>query len=568
MSTDAPANRHDTAWVAAIHSSENDSKPLGTAVVIDTDRVMTCAHVVVSSTDGAVREPLWVAFPMASECPRRQVAEVFVEHSPPVKDLAVLVLQEPVPSGVETAPLRCPKPADLASRRWEAFGFPEEDPLGDYVGGTVGAALAYGWIRLDTKSRYLVRQGFSGGGLWSEDYKAVVGVVGQAHSNGDGRAITLHRADQLFPNQRLADLAERFSAKVVGEVALEQWGWTLARDPEGIRHWRPRARGVSVESEHGFRFRGRRAALTRIVRWLDRAEPDPRVLVVTGSPGVGKSAVLGRIVTTADAAILASLPPGDEAVRAHPGSVSCAVHARAKTALEVAEEIARAASARLPEETDDLAPAVRDALDERPDRRFNVIIDALDEAANPAQARAIIEGVVLPLVETCSAVGAQVVVGTRRRDDGGDLLGLFGGALSAIDLDEREYFAEEDLAEYAMASLKLEGDERLGNPYADDALAAPLASKIAKMSERNFLVAGLIARTHGLDDEKAADPEELRFTATVDSALDTYLQRLSPVAGLPGTLCADRSRLRGGTGTAPRAVAAGGRGHLQNACQR
>ena len=47
------------------------------------------------------------------------------------------------------------------------------------------------------------------------------------------------------------------------------------------------------------------------------------------------------------------------------GSVSCAVHARAKTALEVAEEIARAASARLPEETDDLAPAVRDALDER-----------------------------------------------------------------------------------------------------------------------------------------------------------------------------------------------------------
>ena len=56
-------------------------------------------------------------------------------------------------------------------------------------------------------------------------------------------------------------------------------------------------------------------------------------------------------------------------------------------------------------------------------RRFNVIIDALDEAASPAQARAIIDQVVLPLAETCSDVGAQVVVGTRRRDDGGDLLG-------------------------------------------------------------------------------------------------------------------------------------------------
>ena len=98
------------------------------------------------------------------------------------------------------------------------------------------------------------------------------------------------------------------------------------------------------------------------------------------------------------------------------------------------------------------------------DRRFNVIIDALDEAANPAQARAIIEGVVLPLVETCSAVGAQVVVGTRRRDDGGDLLGLFGGALSAIDLDEREYFAEEDLAEYAMACTEARRRRAAGQP--------------------------------------------------------------------------------------------------------
>ena len=103
--------------------------------------------------------------------------------------------------------------------------------------------------------------------------------------------------------------------------------------------------------------------------WLDRAVPDRRVLVVTGSPGVGKSAVLGRIVTTADPGIRASLPPGDEAVRASLGSVSCAVHAKGKTALEVAEEIARAASAALPGEPDDLAPAIRDALSQRGGRQ-------------------------------------------------------------------------------------------------------------------------------------------------------------------------------------------------------
>jgi hypothetical protein len=94
-----------------------------------------------------------------------------------------------------------------------------------------------------------------------------------------------------------------------------------------------------------------------------------------------------------------------------------------------------------------------------------VIIDALDEAATPAQARAIIDQVVLPLAETCSDAGAQVVVGTRRRDGGGDLLGRFGGALESIDLDDPEYFAADDLAAYALACLQLAGDERPANPW-------------------------------------------------------------------------------------------------------
>ena len=87
------------------------------------------------------------------------------------------------------------------------------------------------------------------------------------------------------------------------------------------------------------------------------------------------------------------------------------------------------------------------------------------------------------------------MVGTRRRDDGGDLLGRFGGALESIDLDDPRYFAAEDLAAYALACLQLAGDERPGNPYHDDRLAGPVAARIAAMSGRNFLIAGLIARS-------------------------------------------------------------------------
>jgi hypothetical protein len=130
-------------------------------------------------------------------------------------------------------------------------------------------------------------------------------------------------------------------------------------------------------------------------------------------------------------------------------------------------------------------------------------------------------------------VGAQVIVGTRRRDDGGDLLGRFGGALDPIDLDEAGYFAEQDLAAYALACLQLAGDERPGNPYTSQALAAPLAARIAEVSGQNFLIVGLMARSHGLHDQTAADSGRLQFTATVNSALATYLDRLPPVAGLP-----------------------------------
>jgi hypothetical protein len=149
-----------------------------------------------------------------------------------------------------------------------------------------------------------------------------------------------------------------------------------------------------VEGEAGYRFQGRRAALSAVVGWLERPVPDQRVLVVTGSPGVGKSAVLGRVVTTADAGIRAALPADEDNVKAPLGSVAVAVHAKGKTAVEVAAEIARAAAVRLPERPKHLAAALRTRLGSRGgQRRFTVVIDALDEATSPAEARLIAEDV-------------------------------------------------------------------------------------------------------------------------------------------------------------------------------
>ena len=390
-----------------------------------------------------------------------------------------------------------------------------------------------GWARLDTESPYLVTKGFSGGGLWSPDYQAVVGLVGQAHANGDGRAFTLYQAVNAMREDELELLTDRGDITTAGPDALASWGWALATDVEARRHWVPRSRGVTIETERGYRFRGRRIVLTEIVTWLEREQLDREVLVVTGSPGVGKSAVLARIVTTADAGIAAALPNIDSALRAPIGSIACAVHAKGKTALEVGHEIARAASAQLSERLDDLVPGIRSALTEQGGgRRFTVVVDALDETVTTADARLIIHQLLVPLVETCSDVGVQVLVGTRRRDADGDLIAQFGLAHSDIDLDLPSYFELEDLVASAEATLQLIGDERPGNPYTDIDTAQPLARRIALVSAPNFLIAGLIARTHGLHDDKSADPAAVSATPTVGSALAGYLARVSDVDGL------------------------------------
>ncbi|ETK33355.1 hypothetical protein MPTA5024_24655 [Microbispora sp. ATCC PTA-5024] len=460
--------------------------------------------------------------------PRRRVRDRTYPDPDNRTDLVVLHLAEPIPPGVNPAPLRFPPGSAMQFRPWWAHGFPGGDSAGNTADGTVGEILGYGKVRLDSESRYHVEVGFSGAGLWSDDFRAVVGVVCQAHRNGDGHAITLCWGDQRLAGEKLAALTKRL-ADQADEAALAAWGWELTRDPQARSHWRPRARGVARDSERGYRFRGRTAALRAIKDWLDSAHTEPKALVVTGSPGVGKSAVLGRIITTADPSVRAELPAGDTAEKATVGSVACAVHAKGKTALEVAAEIARAANRAAPAAVDELTTVVQQAMAEQSGGPFNVIIDALDEATSSAEARAIVTDIVLPLAQTCDNV--RVVVGTREHDDDGDLIGAFGHGRTTIDLDDSAYSSFEDLSDFALATLQLAGDERPGNPYEPEAVARPVAARIADLAQGNFLIAGLIARTYGRYDTVAKAPGQVDFPADIRWALDTYLSRLPPVAG-------------------------------------
>jgi WD40 repeat protein len=518
-------------WAVALHGTGDDDVPLGAGVVIDDRLVLTCEHV--ARRDGELRE-LWVRFPRAfhvSPWERRRVTAIRCSGL----DLALLELDEPVPASVVPARLRRPTGPDLVDLPWHAYGFPRQSDGGRPAGGTIAGEGGYGHVHLTTPDGPGIAQGFSGAGLWSPRYDAVVGIVTSAdHSTGAGHALTLAYADEHLPAMKLSTL-DAWRVGDADELSRAAWGWTLAADDEAGHHWLPRARGVASGHETGSRFRGRAAALRRLREFLDEPVAAGRPMIVTGSPGVGKSAVLGRIVTTADREIAGSLPADDTAERATVGSVACAVHVKGKTALEVAEEIARGVGVTLPHATADLVPALRTRLAPHPGR-CNLVIDALDEAATPGETRVLIDDVLLPLARTGAPVGVQVVIGTRRADDLGDLLGAFGSDTDLVDLDAPEFFAADDLTHYAQATLQLAGGGSGFSAYADPAVAGPVAARIAALADRNFLIAGLVARTRALRDLRPIDPERVMFTPTVGDTLADFVTHLPPAGAAPAVL--------------------------------
>ena len=515
----------DKTWIVAIWPAGAE-RPIGTGIVIDEYRVLTANHVVKE------REEVDVRFAFSAETETR--TGTVTGRGSDGDDVAVLTLSSPIPHSVRPVALRKPSGASMRCKPWWAHGFPHSK-AGNDADGLVGTDAGFGMLRLDTESRFPVEAGFSGAGVWAPDHGAVVAMVcwelSDTRRDGDAFALSVERISHSLPNEKL-DVLTSWELGDASADALLQWGWELATDPQLGTHWSPRARGVTAGSERGYRFRGRRRAVQEAADWLV-ADGDVRgPLVVTGPPGVGKSAVLARVITTADESFRRQLPEDDNGAMALVGSVSCAVHAKGKTALEVGQEIARAVSADPNGELSDVMLAMTEALDRTPDRRFTLVIDALDEAASPNEARLIASSVVRRLVTEGRSV--RVVVATRRYDGAGHLLHSLGASVE-IDLGDSGYTEFDDVVEYAVACLQLRGAERPGNPYDDDLAAQGLGVRIAQVASGNFLIAGLLARRHGQADTVTTDPSSLSGVTTIETALLDYLSILPGESGVSAT---------------------------------
>jgi WD40 repeat protein len=188
--------------------------------------------------------------------------------------------------------------------------------------------------------------------------------------------------------------------------------------PDERRHFIPKAQGPET-TELLWLFEGRDSKIRRVLGWLGSPEG---LLVVTGSVGSGKSALLGHLIMLSrvelrDLLVRRGLiPPVPAAYHAFAGAFEAAVLLTGATASAVVTRFARELA---------LGDPVSGDLDLQIDwlckqlsarTALTVIVDALDEAVEPLE---IAQRVLLRIAQV---PGVRLIVGTRRSTQEGPAL--------------------------------------------------------------------------------------------------------------------------------------------------
>jgi WD40 repeat protein len=246
-------------------------------------------------------------------------------------------------------------------------------------------------------------------------------------------------------------------------------------------------------------FTGRDEQLAELSAWIDGVEGHKGNLrVVTGSPGVGKSALIGMLVCAAHpklkplaTGVMSRVSP-DRLPSANDRFI--AVHARGLSLNEVIDSLARQLTMKQPAGK---RWNPRDFCFEVVNRQKGipvVVLDALDEATEP---EAILNQLLLPLAQMrgrSGTDGCRLLVGVRPWRQFEPLLAAARDSGGLVDLDQiqpeqvRVELAEYTRALFAGATLYGGPERRTFRTEAADTIAEALTK--ADMGGR-FLVAGL-----------------------------------------------------------------------------
>jgi WD40 repeat protein len=288
---------------------------------------------------------------------------------------------------------------------------------------------------------------------------------------------------------------------------------------DGAEHFEASARGIESGAQ-GWFFSGRKRLLQDLIAWFGSKAAGVRI--VTGLPGTGKSAVLGRLATLSDpqlrqSAIVAGAIADEDPIPRE-GAFDAVVHVKGKTTDDCARIIAKDLGVTL---GDGVSVDVERLVAEvgKLSRDVTLMFDALDEAAD-GQGRRIATQLIAPLGHLA---GVKVLVGSRRSLDGAPvpedeerhqrLREAF--AMARIDDLSDEPDTNEDIAAYVRKRLQTSARHWSHDPQ----IVEQAARRVAEHADGVFLYARIVSRT--LEDRE--DLEGL----LPQSALAAYEQDLA-----------------------------------------
>ncbi|MFD6397654.1 hypothetical protein [Nocardia sp. NPDC060249] len=346
----------------------------------------------------------------------------------------------------------------------------------------------------------------------------VNGSVGQAHWRNIDPFITAGElCDELVDrlgSHQYATVAGRDSIRIIPNPLFvppapdrpAEFGNLLSHLRANEReHFLLKASGADV-IDIGWYFSGRRSVTSRILEWADNA--DRGVFVLTGPPGSGKSAILGRLAVLADlnsqgACEALGLTTGDPGMRPRVGLFDAVIHLKNRSLNDSVREVAHALN--IPTSTlEPAASLVIECLLAQSAKPRLILFDALDEALHGYVA-AIASELVVGLARV---PGVRVIVGTREVTTStpvGDGPSSIIGLILDADGDSVAFNLRDDAD--ADSSISAYVEKRLTQNWADLEATRVAGTGVAAIAAGVFLIARFAVRAlEGRNSNCVYDP--------------------------------------------------------------
>ncbi|MEV7078006.1 AAA family ATPase [Streptomyces sp. NPDC093516] len=293
---------------------------------------------------------------------------------------------------------------------------------------------------------------------------------------------------QITPHARLLMRAE---------AEVREFAEQLDEGLDAI-HFATRATGAPHQTRMSGRcfFAGRKDQLADLSQWMDEGRGSS-LRVVTGSPGAGKSALIGVLVCLSHPDLYEATPAVASKIPSHlqPSyrESIAAVHARGRDLHQILSSIARQLNITHRDEVElTSAHLIQEILNT--DAHPVIIVDALDEAVRPVD---VMSNLLLPLSNASNAQGkpaCRILVGTRPWSQFDVLLKAAERRGGLTNLDEiPSATVERDLKQYIVDLLR---DHPFYRSVDQKAAVQQIAESVASiLAHRDvvgaFLIAGL-----------------------------------------------------------------------------